>query len=175
MSITEIVSDCQQIGTGALLIINNYSLGLPWGSQCFFSLFDAHSKDEIGRMSATGTAVLLKFDSLQSLKNYIKSAYYSNYPMTLEFRVQFLKIKCTENAKSTIKNTLKSESKKRVSSLKKIPRKKSKGLKREIEIQSQDDSIKIGNIRKILNKKKNMKKKRNIRKILNQKNIYQKK
>ena len=129
MSTTEIVSDCQQIGTGALLIINNYILGLLWGSQCFFSLFDAHSKDEIGRMSATGTAVLLTFDSLQSLENYIKSAYYSNYPMTLEFQVQFLKIKCTKNAKSTIKNTLKSERKKRVSSLKKSPRKKKQGAK----------------------------------------------
>ena len=30
VSITEIVSDCQHIGTGALLIINNYILGLPW-------------------------------------------------------------------------------------------------------------------------------------------------
>ena len=51
-------------------------LGLPWGNQCFF-LFKSHSKDEIGRMSATGAAVLLKFD----LENYIKSLYYSNYPM----------------------------------------------------------------------------------------------
>ena len=32
VSITEIVSDCQQIGTGALLIINNYVLGLLWGN-----------------------------------------------------------------------------------------------------------------------------------------------
>ena len=30
VSITEIVSDCQQIGTGALLIINNYTLCLLW-------------------------------------------------------------------------------------------------------------------------------------------------
>ena len=49
VSITEIVSDCQQIGTGALLIINNYILGLLCGNQCFF-LFDSHSKDEIARM-----------------------------------------------------------------------------------------------------------------------------
>ena len=61
MSVTEIVSDCQQIGTEDLLIINNYILGLLWGNQCF-SLFDSHSKDEIGRMSVKGTAVLLKFD-----------------------------------------------------------------------------------------------------------------
>ena len=106
VSITEIVSDCQQIGTGALLIINNYILGLLWGNQCFF-LFDSQSKDEIGRMSVTGTAVLLKFDSLQSLENYIKSVYFSNYPMTLYFQVQFLKLKCTDNAKSTINNALK--------------------------------------------------------------------
>ena len=41
VSITEIVSDCQQIDTGPLLIINNYILGLLWGNQCFF-LFDSH-------------------------------------------------------------------------------------------------------------------------------------
>ena len=35
-------------------------------------LFDSHSKDETGRMSAAGTAVCLKFDSLQSLEIYIK-------------------------------------------------------------------------------------------------------
>ena len=33
VSFTEIVSDCQQIGTGAMLIINNYILGLLWGNQ----------------------------------------------------------------------------------------------------------------------------------------------
>ena len=81
-------------------------------------------------MSATGTAVLLKFDLLQSLENYIKPVCYSNYPMTLYFQVQFLKLKCNENAKSTIKNTLKSERKKNVSSLKKIsPRTRKKNAR----------------------------------------------
>ena len=61
MSVTEIVSDCQQIGTEDLLIINNYILDLLWGNQ-YSSLFDSHNKDEIGRMSVKGTAVLLKFD-----------------------------------------------------------------------------------------------------------------
>ena len=122
VSITEIVSDCQQIGTGALLFINNYILGLLWGNQYFF-LFDSHSKDEIGRVSATGTAVLVKFDSLQSLENYIKSVYYSNYPMTLYFQIQFLKLKCTENTKSTIKSALKSKRKKKsIINEKEVPR-----------------------------------------------------
>ena len=56
-------------------------------------------------------AVLLKFNLLQLFENHIKSVYYSNYPMTLYFKAQFLKLKCTENAKSTIKNVLKSETK----------------------------------------------------------------
>ena len=38
LSTSEIMSDCQQIGTGALLIINNYILGLLLENQCFFSI-----------------------------------------------------------------------------------------------------------------------------------------
>ena len=83
--------------------------------------------------------------------------------MTLYFQVQFLKLKCTGNAKSTIKKVLKSE-RKEVFSLKnryhQRPEKKCKELKRDItEIQSQKDSIEKGNIRKMYNKK-NMKKKK---------------
>ena len=43
VSITEIVSYCQQ--TGALLIFNNHILGLLWGNQCFL-LFDTQMKLE---------------------------------------------------------------------------------------------------------------------------------
>ena len=93
LPITEIVSDSQQIGTGSLLIIKNYILGLLWVHECFL-LFDSHSQDEIRRMSATGTAVLLKFDSLQLFENYKKPVYYSNYSMTLYFQIPFLKLKC---------------------------------------------------------------------------------
>ena len=78
-----------------------------------FFLFDSQRKDKIRRMSAIGTALLLRFDWLQSLENYIKSVYYSNYPMNLYFQVQFLKLKCTENAKIKIKNALKSDRKKK--------------------------------------------------------------
>ena len=121
-------------------------------------------------MSATGIAVLLKFGLLESLQNYIKSVYYSNYPMTLYFQVQFLKIKCTDNANSAIKNELKRERKKKVSFPKYHhgPEKKCKELEIDIiEIHSQEESIEKGNIRKILNNKKNVKK-RDVRKILSQ-------
>ena len=116
------MSDYQMIATGTLLIINSYNVGFFGGN---FLLFDSCSKDEIGRMSATGTAVLLKSDSLQSLENYIKSTYYSDFPLTLYFQIQFSKLKCTESTKSTIKRERKrekkekSERKKKVSSLKK--------------------------------------------------------
>lgn len=80
MPITEIVSDCELIGTGSLLIINSYFLYLPWGKECFF-LFDSHSKDENGRISATNTVFLLTFYSFQSLEKYVKSMYYSNSSM----------------------------------------------------------------------------------------------
>ena len=62
-------------------------------------------------------SVLSKFDLLQSLENYVKSVYYSNYPMTLYFQVKFLKLKCTENTKSTMKSALKCERKKKISSI----------------------------------------------------------
>ena len=38
VSNTGIVSDSQQAGTGALLIINNYILDSFWGNICFFYL-----------------------------------------------------------------------------------------------------------------------------------------
>ena len=80
------------------------------------------------------------FDSLQSLESYIKSVYYSNYPITLCFQVHFQKLKWTKNTNKTIKNALKNERKKKVSSQKNITKdqkRKYKELKRDIiEIQS---------------------------------------
>ena len=76
VSITKIMSDCQQIGTGALLIINNNISGLLWGNLCIFFQFYSQTIAEIERMSATGTTILLKTDSLESLENYTKSVYY---------------------------------------------------------------------------------------------------
>ena len=108
LSIAEIVSSAQEIGTGALLIVNNYILGLIWGNDSIY-LFDSHSKDQYGNISSSGTAVLLKFDTLFSLENYIKSVYYNTYPLTLYFQVQFMKVHCTENAKNAIKSLLKKE------------------------------------------------------------------
>ena len=112
VSITETVSDFQQISARALLTINDDILGLFWKNQVFF-LFDSDKKEEIGRMPAPSTADLVNLDSLPSLEIYIKSVYYTNHPMTLYFQVHFLELRCTEDTKTTIKKALKTERKKR--------------------------------------------------------------
>ena len=72
LSNSEIKNSFQQIGAGALLTVNNYLLGLIWGNDSTISLFDSHGEGENDNLSSFGTAVLLKFDTLHSLGNYIK-------------------------------------------------------------------------------------------------------
>lgn len=72
LSVAEIVYIIEQIGTGTLLIINNYLLGLIWGSDSMY-FFDAHSKNENGNLLSSGTTV--------------QSVYYNAYPLTLYFQV----------------------------------------------------------------------------------------
>ena len=71
LSIVEILNSVQQIGTDALLIVNNHILGLIWENDSIY-LFDSHSKDENDNVSSSGTAVVIKFDTLHLLENYIR-------------------------------------------------------------------------------------------------------
>ena len=43
LSIAKIVNNVQQIGTGALLIVSDYILGLIWCIDSIYLLFDSHS------------------------------------------------------------------------------------------------------------------------------------
>ena len=96
LSIVEIVNSLQKIGTGALLIVTNYVLGLILGNDSIY-LFDFHSKVENGSLSSAGTAVLLQFDNLLSLENDIRPLYYNAYSLTLYFQMQFINLYCTVN------------------------------------------------------------------------------
>ena len=65
-SISEIGNGVHQIRAGALVIVNNYILGLFWGNHSIY-IFDSYSKDENGNLSSSGTTVLLKLDMLYSM------------------------------------------------------------------------------------------------------------
>ena len=84
VSITKIVSDCQQIGTWVLLIISNYILGLLWGNQFFF-LFDCHRKDKIGRTSAMSNEIwfVTVIEKLYSTSTLLKLPNDSLLPSTI--------------------------------------------------------------------------------------------
>ena len=106
ISVSEIVNSVQHVRTGALIIVSNYNLGLIWGNDSIY-LFDSHSKYENGNLSSRGAAVLLIFDTLYLLENYVRSVYYNTFSLTLYSRMKFLKIHCTANAKNAIKYELK--------------------------------------------------------------------
>ena len=95
----------QQIGAGVLLIVDNYILGLIWGNDSIY-LVDSRSKNENGNLLSSGT-VLLIFDTLYLLENYVRSVYYSTFSLTLYFQVQFIKFHCPATAENAIKSELK--------------------------------------------------------------------
>ena len=100
ISVTDIVTSCTNIGTGALLIIRDFTLALIWGEQCYF-LFDSHSKNDEGEITPNGVAVLLKFQTLGHLEEYIKYVYYSENTETLFFQLQFINC-CSINYSQTL-------------------------------------------------------------------------
>ena len=102
LSIIEIKNGVQQIGTSVLLIVSNYILGLIWRNDLTIYLFDSHFIDENGNLSSSGIAALLKFDTLHSLENYVKSLYYNNNQLSLYFKVQFIKIHCLSIPRMTL-------------------------------------------------------------------------
>lgn len=105
VSINEIISCWEQVGNGALLIVNNYFLG-PYLNQYFY-LLDSYIKGKNGNKSAAGTTVLLTFESCSSLENYIRSVWYANYPMTLYFQIQCNGVNCTVTTTNTFRSSIK--------------------------------------------------------------------
>ena len=71
-------------------------------------IFDSHSRDEEGKISPNGTAVLLKFHSLAKLEEYIKGVYYGeNQQSSVYFQIQFVKFLCSENDIKALRSELK--------------------------------------------------------------------
>ena len=102
----EIIESCLNIASGALLIISGYIFGLIWGKECVY-LFDSHSKDYEGNISQNESAILMKFETMDDLRDYIKLIYYnSQHHKTLYFQMQFISIRCSNNLRESIKSEL---------------------------------------------------------------------
>ena len=72
-----------------------------------FYLFDSHSKDYEGNISENGSAILMKFENLDDLQDYIKLIYYSSqHHKTLYFQMQFISIRCSKILRESIKSEL---------------------------------------------------------------------
>ena len=94
-----------------MLFESGYVLGIIRGRQCFY-LFDSHSKDGHGNISQNGTAVLLKFGSLNDLERYIKLIYNNEVQHeTLYFQVHFMSVNCLPEHLQIIKSRLKAHRK----------------------------------------------------------------
>ena len=102
----EIVESYLNIGSGALLIISGYIFGIIWGKDCLY-LFDSHSNDYKGNISQNGSAILMKFENLDNLQDYIKLIYYSSqHHKIFLFQMQFISIRCSVNLRESIKSEL---------------------------------------------------------------------
>ena len=94
-SIVDIVGNCSNFGNGALLIINEYAFGVIWRRNWFF-LFDLHSKNSSGNICQNGASVLLKFETLNKLQEYVKHIYYIGLKHeTSYFQIQFIHLLCS--------------------------------------------------------------------------------
>ena len=62
---------------------------------------------KIRKTAGTAVTVLLKFDTLHSLENYLRSVYCNIFRLTLYFQVHFIKVDSTSNVKNVMKNELK--------------------------------------------------------------------
>ena len=91
LCITDIKNSVQEAGTGALLIVSNYILGLIWRNDSAIYRFDSNSTDENANLSCSITASLLKFDKLLSLKSYIKFVYCNTYALRCTFKYKIRK------------------------------------------------------------------------------------
>ena len=83
---------------------NGYSLGVIWGKSCLY-LFDSHSKNSSGNICQNGTSVLLKFETLSKLQEYVKDIYYVGLRHEmLYFQIQFINLLCSSEEVKVIES-----------------------------------------------------------------------
>ena len=71
---------------GSIFVIDGYSFAIMDYNNKYF-IFDSHSKDSKGNRIADGTSVLMRFDTLNNLKSYIRETYNNNLFQILNVKV----------------------------------------------------------------------------------------
>ena len=90
---------------GFLLFIDGFTLSVIWNKAYFF-LFDSHSRNINGQISATGSSVLLRFRSLIAIEKYIREIYFTLKNLQkLCFEIQYIKINVTTTCAVNIYTT----------------------------------------------------------------------
>ena len=67
----------KQSSNGIIFFVEQMSFSLQWDSKAFY-LFESHSRNEEGKVSPDGTAILLKFSSLKQVQFFITENYLIN-------------------------------------------------------------------------------------------------
>ena len=71
--------------------INGYTFALIWTKLAIF-LCDSHSRNEVGFITADGASILLKFQNLVDVQNYIKEVYMCQKNVqVLTYQMQYIK------------------------------------------------------------------------------------
>ena len=107
-TISEIISACQFRCNGAMLLVNGFTLSIIWNNNSFY-LFDSHSRDSSGNQAIDGTAVLLKFNSLLYIDEYVQKMYLEKQPISVYLQIQFVRIVCFMEDISNIQADLERE------------------------------------------------------------------
>ena len=82
-----------------------FSIIIIWKDQDFF-IFDSHSRNTTGFHDPNGKAVLLKFSTLSSVNNYIKTFYENNISFQTQYNLQYINVEIMEASKNGILDIL---------------------------------------------------------------------
>ena len=81
--------DSTEKGNGAIFTCADFSVAVLW-SQHYVYVFDSYSRNSSGFHDSNGKAILLKFCSINSLNNDLKSFYYSMISIDTQYDLEYV-------------------------------------------------------------------------------------
>ena len=93
--------DSTEKGNGAIFTCADFSVAVLW-SQHYVYVFDSYSRNSSGFHDSNGKAVLLKFCSINSLNNDLKSFYYSMISIDTQYDLKYVGTEIDLNRRNEI-------------------------------------------------------------------------